>query len=416
MKRLFGIVVKVALSVLFAGLFYTGWMVVAIPTVKSGFGGVVVKAVLWIIAPIVTGLGFAVGTKIFELLPTAKKSPFWVTYKWYLAGCAIGGGIVCIFGPMLIVFGMFLAGTLSVFLHEAFIMLNYPRYQHDMHAAQERLFADSQVIQTPSGLIEYASVGDGYPVLMVHGAGGGYDQGLILGEFLCDGFRQIAISRFGYLRTPIPNDTSPVAMADAYVNLLDELNINKVAVFGISRGGPSSLQFALRYPDRCSALVMMSAISYTPPPESLMQRIIFNLIFQSDFLYWLITTKFESQLISTFGVPKKTQAKLPATEKKWVSEFLQSMHPISLRKAGIHNDRKYKIHEHSLKHITVPTLVIHAEDDSLISFTQGQYTAQNIPDAQLITLQSGGHLLMGQHNKIKSVIYNFLKEHAKVEQ
>lgn len=296
-----------------------------------------------------------------------------------------------------------------------FVALTYPRYQHDMHEARERLLAGSQVIQTNSGPIEYASVGDGYPVLVVHGAGGGYDQGRIIAQFVGDDFRRIAISRFGHLCTPLPVNASPIAMADAYADLLDELNISKVAVLGMSRGGPSSLQFALRHPDRCSALVMLSAISYTPPPESFLQKNIFNVLFESDFVYWLITTKFESQLISIFGVPAEAQARLTPAEKKWASEFLQSMHPISLRKAGIHNDRKYKIHDHSLEHITVPTLVIHAEDDSLISFTQGQYSAQNIPDAQFIKLQNGGHLLMGQHEKVKSGIEEFLKQHTRAD-
>lgn len=294
-------------------------------------------------------------------------------------------------------------------------MLNYPRYQHDIHAARERLLAGSQVIQTNSGPIEYATIGDGYPVLVVHGAGGGYDQGRIMAQFVGDDFRRIAISRFGHLRTPLPVNASPIAMADAYADLLDELNISKVAVLGMSRGGPSSIQFALRHPDRCSALVMLSAISYTPPPESFIQKNIFNVLFESDFVYWLITTKFESQLISIFGVPAEAQARLTPAEKEWASEFLQSMHPISLRKAGIYNDRKYKIHDYSLEHITVPTLVIHAEDDSLISFTQGQYSAQNIPDAQFIKLQSGGHLLMGQHEKVKSGIEEFLKQHTRAD-
>lgn len=157
-----------------------------------------------------------------------------------------------------------------------FVVLTYPRYQHDMHETRERLLSGSQIIQTNSGPIEYADVGDGYPVLVVHGAGGGYDQGLILAKtFIGDDFRWIVISRFGYLRTPLPADASPAAMADAYVDLLNELNISRVAIVGVSRGGLSSLQFALRHPDRCSALVMQSAISHTPPPESAMQKIVF---------------------------------------------------------------------------------------------------------------------------------------------
>ncbi len=119
-KRLLGVLVRVALSVIFAGIFYIGWMAIAIPTIKSELGGlfVIVKAVIWILAPIITGLGFAVGPKILELLPFTDKTRFWETYKWCLAGCAIGGGIVFVFGPMLIVFGMFATGTMCVVLHE----------------------------------------------------------------------------------------------------------------------------------------------------------------------------------------------------------------------------------------------------------------------------------------------------------
>jgi hypothetical protein len=117
-KRLFGILLRITLSVIFAGVLYTGWLAIVIPIFKSGFGGWVVKGVLWIVAPIITGLGFTVGPVIFELWPTAEKSGFWRRYKWTLVWCAIGGGICFLFGPMLIVFGMFGAGTLSVMIFE----------------------------------------------------------------------------------------------------------------------------------------------------------------------------------------------------------------------------------------------------------------------------------------------------------
>ena len=118
-KTLLLILARVAVSVLFAGIFYAGWMAIAIPIYKSGFGGVVVMAVIWILAPILTGLGFAIGSKIFEFLPATDKTSFARTCKWSLTGCAIGGAILWMFGPMLIVFGMFAAGTASIVLNEA---------------------------------------------------------------------------------------------------------------------------------------------------------------------------------------------------------------------------------------------------------------------------------------------------------
>ena len=119
-RRLLVIAARVALAVLLAGVFYAAWMAVAIPTIKAGSGGWIVRVVLWILAPIVTGFGFALGPKIFDLFaPAARRTSLWKAYEWCLAGCAIGGGVLWLFGPMLIVFGMFTAGTLTVAAQEA---------------------------------------------------------------------------------------------------------------------------------------------------------------------------------------------------------------------------------------------------------------------------------------------------------
>ncbi|HEU0297382.1 MAG TPA: hypothetical protein VFR47_31860 [Anaerolineales bacterium] len=70
----------------------------------------------------------------------------------------------------------------------------------------------SQMIQTSHGLMEYALHGAerGAAVILCHGTGGGYDQGLMLARLL-DGFQGIAVSRAGYLRTPVGTGCSPGA-------------------------------------------------------------------------------------------------------------------------------------------------------------------------------------------------------------
>src|SRR5512136_2514579 len=150
------------------------------------------------------------------------------------------------------------------------VVLVYANYQGDIRQAREHILVGSQVIDTPCGPIEYAVAGDGSPVLVVHGAGGGFDQGLDFTEALAQsGFRVIAMSRFGYLRTPLPADASPAAQADAHACLLDALNIRRAAVVGLSAGAPSSMQFALRYPERAAALVLLVPAAY---PTHLEQR------------------------------------------------------------------------------------------------------------------------------------------------
>src|SRR5918998_17378 len=126
--------------------------------------------------------------------------------------------------------------------------LAYTTYHRDLQHARARVSTGSYMVQTPCGPIEYALAGDGPPVLVVHGAGGGYDQGLEFGEPLVHrGFRIIAMSRFGYLRTPLPTDAAASAQADAHACLLDALKIRRAAVVGGCAGAPSSMQFALRH-------------------------------------------------------------------------------------------------------------------------------------------------------------------------
>src|SRR6185503_12072375 len=105
-------------------------------------------------------------------------------------------------------------------------------------------------------------------------------------------FRVIAMSRFGYLRTPLPADASPAAQADAHACLLDALKISRAAVIGASAGAPSSMQFALRHPDRCSALVLLVPAAYVPRADSAPSmktpawtKFLFDTALRSDFLF-----------------------------------------------------------------------------------------------------------------------------------
>src|SRR6185436_7385370 len=123
-------------------------------------------------------------------------------------------------------FRVFVSIALSVVVIVAAALTYF--YQRDIRRARELISTGSEVVETPCGRIEYAAMGKGRPVLLVHGAGGGFDQSIYFGHALADrGFRIIAPSRFGYLRTPLPADASPAAQADAHACLLDALGISR---------------------------------------------------------------------------------------------------------------------------------------------------------------------------------------------
>lgn len=81
-------------------------------------GGQVVRVLLWLVAPVVTALGFAVGATLHERLTEGRRDSFARLYLWPVVGCSVGAVVVFPFGPMLVVFGMFLMGTASMILRE----------------------------------------------------------------------------------------------------------------------------------------------------------------------------------------------------------------------------------------------------------------------------------------------------------
>ena len=292
-------------------------------------------------------------------------------------------------------------------------------FRQKMHAAREQIAAGGTVVETACGVIEYAERGMGQPVLLLHGAGGGYDQGLLLGERMVgDGYRLIAPSRFGYLGTPVPDGYSLEAQADAYACLLDELEIGgPVPVIAFSAGGPSALTFVLRYPERASALVMASAISYMElSTESSRIEAAINRVVSSDLVYWLSITLARDQVVSLLGIPHETQASLSEADQATIDQVLNSMLPMSARMDGIRVDQSNRLPDDlTWEDINTPTLVIHARDDALIGFEVGEYTASHVPDARLFPVESGGHFLAGQHEVIQEEIVAFLSEAAGVE-
>ena len=113
----------------------------------------------------------------------------------------------------------------------------YAMFARDLSAARAHLVGRSKTIETSFGTLEYAVMGAGTPMLVVHGAEGGFDQGIdVTGVLAGRGYQIIAPSRFGYLRSPMPSNATTATQADAYAQLLDRLGIDKVVVVGISAG------------------------------------------------------------------------------------------------------------------------------------------------------------------------------------
>ncbi len=295
-------------------------------------------------------------------------------------------------------------------------VLIHARFRRDIRTAQGRLqIGGSQVTETDCGLIEYATLGEGYPVLVVHGIFGGFDQGLVTARGnVGEEFRSIVPSRFGYLRTPLLDDASPAGQADAFACLLDALGIQQAAIMGTSAGGTSAIQFALRHPDRCSALVLISSNAPGETEAALPPEPLAKVLFKSDFIFWLLTTYFRSSMNSIMGVPKGFE--LTPEYEADVAEVMKTILPVNPRSDGAIFDMYVSNPDintgYPLEEITMPVLIINAVDDPLALYENAQSMAERIPDAKLVAIESGGHMLLGHEERIRSEIVAFLEEYS----
>jgi len=294
-------------------------------------------------------------------------------------------------------------------------MLVFNRYQTEITAARERIAAlESQVVDTPCGAIEYARVGSGQPVLVVHGNAGGFDAGLTLAAGYIDaGFEVIVPSRFGYLRTPLPEQPSVEAQADAFACLLDALQIDRAAVFTSSAGVTASVSFALRHPERVSALVLHSPnapadeVGLTPPPQP-----VFKTLMGSDFLWWASSTYLRLVFQTFVGVPKGFQ--LTPQYQAEVENVMREVSPSSARVDGLLFDTYVgnpQINTIDLTAVTAPTLVISAVDDPMALHSSAITLAERIPGAQLLAIADGGHLMLGHSAEVRQAVSAFLRTH-----
>lgn len=291
-------------------------------------------------------------------------------------------------------------------------------YRRDMSRSYERLRGRGEVMASPYGDIEFTQGGSGPPVLVIHGSGGGYDQGELLVEaMLGDDFHWIAPSRFGYLRSTFREGATFDDQARAYAHLLDGLGIEKAAVVTMSHGGPSALLFAALYPDRVTSLTLVSAGVAAQAVEDqeaanrkgeMLVR-----IYRYDGLYWGVTRLFRKQFMRLMGANDAVIAGLTPEQQDLAVRILDYMNPASPRFAGAAFDNRAAMPNERIAAVRAPTLVLHARDDALQLFHNAEFAAAHIPGARLVSFETGGHLLLVvEEEAIRRDVQAHILEHS----
>ena len=288
---------------------------------------------------------------------------------------------------------------------------------NSQHSSQ----SERQLAQTSRGPVEYQIVGEGPYVLHSHGTPSDCTPGF-LQQWLTDaGLGVISISRPGYGATPLSTGPSFAEQADAIAALLDHLSIDGVGIYGVSGGGPTSIEFAARHPERASALMLECAIS--------IQRIYpwYATMLINSFFSWLTQllvrkmprlmiaemVRGESTLDKT-DQQRVTQALLSDPDKfQPMLDFFLSQPPHETLREGTKNDMtRFRELESPFDKVQCPTFVAHGTHDADVPFTHGENSARDIKTAELFAVDKGFHMLaLGDHaEELRTAQIHFFKK------
>ncbi|ATE62089.1 alpha/beta fold hydrolase [Thauera sinica] len=254
----------------------------------------------------------------------------------------------------------------------------------------------------------YHDVGQGHPVLMIHGSGpgvSGFVNWRLAMPELAKSCRVIVpdMLGFGYsARSPDGRYTPERWVAQA-VGLMDALGVQQADIVGNSFGGALALMLAIRHPQRIRRLVLMGAagidFELTPgldavwgyePSMDDMRRVMDIFAFdRARITEDIVRSRFEASVQP--GAQEAFSAMFPAPRQRWVQALASP--------------------EAAIRAIEHETLIIHGREDRVIPLGNSLRLCELIPRAQLHVYGRCGHWTQIEHaGRFARLVRDFLTE------
>ncbi len=253
---------------------------------------------------------------------------------------------------------------------------------------------DDPTFLTAGGLrVRYVSVGQGKPLLLMHGWGTSLDTFAGLIEDLRRLYRVIAFDFPGHGGSDLPPATWTV---DDFVRLtldvMAGLGVERASMLGHSFGGRVAIKLAAAYPDRVDHLVLVDSAGV--PPRRTVRRIL---------------KRTASRLANAAGRHLGPPGR--AVRRRIVARIASTDYV----NAGPLRDTFLAIVKEDLRpamvRIAAPTLLVWGESDADTPPADGREMERLIPNASLLVLKSAGHFAyLDQHGRFRLAVLAFLDD------
>jgi pimeloyl-ACP methyl ester carboxylesterase len=235
--------------------------------------------------------------------------------------------------------------------------------------------------------IHYEVRGFGEPLLLIMGFRSSsrlWRQELL--DLLSRNFQVITFDNRGTGASDKPNAVYTIAMmADDAVSVLDELQLSRAHVFGVSMGGMVAQELTLRYPQRLDRLIL-GCTTFDGQRAAIASLPAYSRLLTASNLPQEETIRRRWRIMLS---PQFTSAR-PDVLDELTEQALAYPTPefTAVRQAMA---IQWFDSSSRLSRIAAPTLVVTGSADALIPSHHSHLLAQRIPDSTLEVLQGAGH-------------------------
>ncbi|CUR57131.1 Transcriptional regulator, LuxR family [metagenome] len=168
----------------------------------------------------------------------------------------------------------------------------------------------------------------------------------------------------------------------------DDAGFDRFALMAMSQGGPPSVSYALRHPERVTRLMFVSSYASAFRDATAADYELSEAFEQLIKVGWARPDSVFRRVFTSLMIPDATEEQM-----RWLDELQR----VSVSAETAYLSRRQRNQADVidlLPELDVPTLVLHGRDDRMNGFEEGRHLAANIAGARLVALETSNHIVL----------------------
>ncbi|RUT73206.1 alpha/beta fold hydrolase [Ancylomarina longa] len=263
--------------------------------------------------------------------------------------------------------------------------------------------------------LNYRKLGEGHPLIIVHGLYGSSDNWLSVAKELAPHFEIFLIDQRNHGNSPHSNSHTYKDLKEDLKEFMDDHQIEKAILMGHSMGGKTVIFFAADYPERVSSLLVVDIApkNYSKisdyAPQTIDHQCIVSAMLNFDLSKYKTRTEINNKLSENISSERVRQFLLKNLKRNEQKDFIWKLNIQTISDFlpqimdGIDGNRFA-----NGKEITgFPILFIKGERSNYITDNDHNLIRTIFPYAEITTIPNSGHWVHAEQPKllVKTVEY-----------